>query len=297
MGSLLTSLASRLRARIPQMSYKRRSFRSYRSYRDERDGASTWIPTSPIGSPTAPSSWQTFAPLLDAGNEKFSGRKDDLFTQDNRPRMTDSSFGSLSLPEFEFVTPAPAIPDAAYLRSPDPDVPRPAVSRSSASSRFLLGSGYLSSRSSGGLPNMLDGVSYQPENKSLPAYTDINGTERRTGSTAVPSYNFSSLGYAPSQSSSATPKLAPLPTPESEDSGIYVSSPIHPSFDVPQSVHFSSEMDRTTRSSATVASEGNRSTSRPFLLGTLLRDGSRRDPGRALPFPISSLRASRSSRQ
>ncbi|EJC97926.1 uncharacterized protein FOMMEDRAFT_149398 [Fomitiporia mediterranea MF3/22] len=347
-SSFMSSLATRIRTRISQMTSGKRSFRSYRSYRDERDGASTWIPTSPIGSvaPLSPkhtSLMQTEKTLSWIAFDKDAqGYPDDgmrTLARNSRDPENSESNALYTLPNVEITSPMPLFPTPARLRWSKPDVPKPAVSRSSESSRFLLGSGYLSNRSSGPAPILRNGGSRvskelpkQPDASSASAVrssessrfvlgsgylsSSSSGPPRmtQTGKTvrpnkrqsapprhsninegrssgAVLSTDFSSSGYMPSRSSSATP--------EPESNGIYISSPIQPTSDLPldvpsqQRMESGAEAGKMESTPATMVHDPDRPLSRYF---SLRREGSQ-NRGRILPFPTVSLRASRTSSQ
>ncbi|KAL5501661.1 hypothetical protein ACEPAH_8921 [Sanghuangporus vaninii] len=294
-SSFATTFASRIRARISHMTYGKRSLRSYQSYGDEKDGASIWIPTSPIGSP-APlanspraekrSSWIDFSAVLrnvpPEGLETPSARY-------SRTLRADDMDNSISLPSLEFNYPAPRISTDMH-RLDKPDVPVPAVSRSSESSCFLLGSGYLSSRSSG------TGIFTRKNTRlsirnSLPAQT-VNSNGRHHSATIL-STNFSSSGYMPSRSSSAT--MDREFQPRQVNNEIYVSSPIRPAPEVPDSISSSQPDSRTVQRPSTVITRDIASRI-SILRGNLRRDEPPRERGRILPFPTASLRMPRSPR-
>ncbi|KAL5519964.1 hypothetical protein ACEPAG_1624 [Sanghuangporus baumii] len=294
-SSFAATLASRIRARISHSTHGKRSLRSYRSYRDEKDETSTWIPTSPIGSP-APlanssqtekrSSWIDFGAVL--GNVPPDGleRSSARYSTTLRAGDTDNS---ITLPSLEFDYPAPRF-SADMHRLDKPDVPAPTVSRSSESSRFLLGSGYLSSRSSGTGIVTHKSTRLSTRN-SLPAQT-VGSNERRH-SAAILSINFSSSGYMPSRSSSATMDREAEPRQVYDE--IYVSSPIRPAPDVPDNISPSQSDSGTIQRPSTVITRdaGSRIS---ILKGNFRRDGPPSERGRILPFPTVSLRISRSPR-
>ncbi|KAL5482572.1 hypothetical protein ACEPAI_9166 [Sanghuangporus weigelae] len=294
-SSFATTFTSRIRARISHMTYGKRSLRSYRSYRDEKDGASTWIPTSPIGSP-APltnspqaekrSSWIDFGAVL--GNVPPEGLETSSARYSRTLRAGDMN-NSIIPPSLEFNYPAPRVSTDVY-RLDKSDIRAPVVSRSSESSRFLLGSGYLSSRSSE------TGIVTRKNTRlsilnSLPSQS-VSSNGRRD-SAAILSTNFSSSGYMHSRSSSAT--MDREPEPRQINNEIYVSSPIRPAPDVPDSISPSQSDSGTIQRPSTVITRdvGSRIS---ILKGNLRRDGPPRERGRILPFPTVSLRMSRSPR-
>ncbi|KAL5524463.1 hypothetical protein ACEPAF_9603 [Sanghuangporus sanghuang] len=294
-SSFATTFASRIRARISHMTYGKRSLRSYRSYGGGKDGGSIWIPTSPIGSP-APlanspqaekrSSWIDFSAVL--GNVPPEGLEMSSARYSRTLRAGDMD-NPITLPSLESNYPAPRV--STDMHRPDkPDVPAPAVSRSSESSRFLMGSGYLSSRSSGTGFVMRKNTRLFIRN-SLPAQT-VNSNGRRH-SAAILSTNFSSSGYMPSRSSSAT--MDREPEPRQVNNEIYVSSPIRPAPNIPDSISSSQSDSGTVQRPSTVITR-DISSRISILKGNLRRDGPPRERGRILPFPTVSLRVSRSPR-
>ena len=295
-SSFVTTFASRIRARISQMTYGKRSVRSYRSYRDEKDGASTWIPTSPIGSPVhlgspineKQVSWVDFGAAL--GKD---GREESESSPAHRGRTlgVDEMHNSVELPCLAFDYPAPPVPDKSR-QSTKPDVPVPAVSRSSEGSRMLLGSGYLSSRSSetGVMTRRSQGAALATR-FSLPPRS--SPSSKRPFSAAVLSSTFSFTAHGSSRTSSATSNTDLASKHANE---IYVSSPIRPTPDVPDNVLPSQIDSGTVQNPPPVVTRDTVRDSRySHLKGSLRRDGPPRERGRILPFPIVSLRMSRST--
>ncbi|KAI5119197.1 hypothetical protein M0805_004452 [Coniferiporia weirii] len=295
MGS---SFVSRIRGRFSQLWASSASImtgekRSYRSYRDEakserpyEDATSYVVPTSTRGS-LALSGLRPASALRSDTEKTLSWVAfEDEINNLNRGMVFDTAVQNPKTlnqiaranPSFSYFTPVAPPPATVRIRTSNPDAPVPAVSQSPSSSRFLFGSGYLSSRSSRttGTPESQPGVRnyfLQPPSKFFSTRRRPAGLEGESVSIS----NDTSSGYLTSRSSSALTasqmgkNLGPLP---GNTSTLLQSGALSPA-----------------DSSAPVPITGTPGTP----AGTLRREGSRRDAGRMAPFPIvlrGSMRAS-----
>ncbi|THH08896.1 hypothetical protein EW145_g2399 [Phellinidium pouzarii] len=287
MGS---SFASRIRSRFSHfwassasmMLGEKRSYRSdeANSQRPFEDGTSYGIPTSPRGSLALPLPSVQSASALQLTTEKTQSwmaieneleslsRSMVSNTATHMPAMAaDQAIAARPIAPYSLRVLTPTA--TAHVRTSNPDAPFPAVSNSPSSSRFLFGSGYLSSRSSRETRmsrNFVQTLSARPPSKFSPQMRRTPDGKRLAFS------NASSPGYSTSRSSSVLSK-------SQRESILSSSSPLMISAQ-PQS-DYATDVSRTSSLMSSFIVVGPR-----ISVGSLRREGSRRDAGRMVPFPI-----------
>ena len=266
MGS---TFVSRVRSRLSQFTNGLISSRGDRSMRRSR---STWVPTSPTGSicvhnsdvshstrSETRSSWVGDFEKGPADNFRSSS----INTEDDRRQDVTAKTmpGAISVPAVALISETPP-----QNPSPPPRQSAPDCDCSSRASQLILGSGYLSTTST------RNSLFHAPSRDGPSRFLDAprpfrlsrkgSKKDNRSSSLSVPSN--SSSGYAPSKSSVATPTSRPDFL--SSGIGIYVSSPIRPSKDLPGSPSIRTSKD-LPRSPSIAESPPTRSKPLPTIGG------------------------------
>lgn len=240
------SFISRLRRRLTQVTG---GFSNYRGDRSVKRASSSGILTSPTGSicPNDIAAQQISnsderTPMVMVDIEQCT---DDRFIRlSMKTERNDKCQGDttnpiarpLSIPVLAYIPESPPMYDASLIGT------QTAQDRSSADSKILLGSGYLSTTSSRDLlpdlPPKQPGLQVRTSKLLLPRQTRNPplrfSASRPASSVSIPSnVSVSSFsGHVLSKSS----LLSPCPEPANYSSEIYISSPRQPSFDMPRSV-------------------------------------------------------------